>query len=74
MKQTGMLVVSRSLRGVKFWILVSLRVFHAQHQYIKLPRSTELREKKQKLYFLFNLFCFRICAFLSGLFWGSKSA
>ena len=48
MKQTGMLVVS--LRGVKFGILVSLRVFHAQHQYIKLPiRSTELREKKQKL-------------------------
>ena len=30
-KQTGMLVVS--LRGVKFWILVSLRVFWAKRQY-----------------------------------------
>ena len=31
MKQTGMLVVS--LRGVNVWILVSLRVFRAKHQY-----------------------------------------
>ena len=31
MKQTGMLVVS--LRGVNFWILVSLRVFRAKRQY-----------------------------------------
>ena len=31
MKQTGMLVVS--LRGVNFWILVSLRVFQAKRQY-----------------------------------------
>ena len=31
MKQTGMLVVS--LRGVNFWILVSLRVSRAKHQY-----------------------------------------
>ena len=31
MKQTGMLVVS--LRGVNFWILVSLRVFRATRQY-----------------------------------------
>ena len=33
MKQTGMLVVS--LRGVNFWILVSLRVFRAKRQYLK---------------------------------------
>ena len=74
MKQTGALVVS--LRGVnfKFWILVSLRVFQAQQQYIKLPRSTELREEKQKSCFLFNLFCFRSRVFLSGLFYGLKSA
>ena len=31
MKQTGMFVVS--LRGVNFWILVSLRVFPARRQY-----------------------------------------
>ena len=31
MKQTGMLVVS--LRGLKFWSLVSLRVFRAKRQY-----------------------------------------
>ena len=31
MKHTGMLVVS--LRGVNFWILVSLRVFRAKRQY-----------------------------------------
>ena len=31
MKQMGMLVVS--LRGVNFWILVSLRVFRAKRQY-----------------------------------------
>ena len=31
MKETGMLVVS--LRGVNFWILVSLRVFQAKRQY-----------------------------------------
>ena len=31
MKQTEMLVVS--LRGVNFWILVSLRVFRAKRQY-----------------------------------------
>ena len=31
MKQTGMLVVS--LRGVNFWILVSLRVLRAKRQY-----------------------------------------
>ena len=31
MKQTGVLVVS--LRGVNFWILVSLRVFRAKRQY-----------------------------------------
>ena len=31
MKQTGMLVVS--LRGVNFWILVSLRVFRAKRKY-----------------------------------------
>ena len=31
MKQMGMLVVS--LRGVKYWILVSLRVFWAKCQY-----------------------------------------
>ena len=37
MKQTGMLVVS--LRGGKFWILVSLRVFRAKRQYFKPPRS-----------------------------------
>ena len=37
MKQTRMLVVS--LRGVKFWILVSLRVFRAKRQYFKQPRS-----------------------------------
>ena len=55
-------------------MIYAKREFHAQHQYIKLPRSTELREEKQKLYFLFNLFCFRICVFLSGLFQGSKSA
>ena len=66
MKQTGMLVVS--LIWCKFWILVSLMVFRAQHQYIKPPRNTELREEKQKSYFLLNLFCFRICEFLSGLF------
>ena len=33
MKQMGMLVVS--LRGVKYWILVSLRVFRAKRQYLK---------------------------------------
>ena len=33
MKQTGMLVVP--LRGVNFWILVSLRVFRAKRQYLK---------------------------------------
>ena len=60
--------------GCKFWILVSLRVFQAQHQYIKRPRNTELREEKQKSNLLFNLFCFRICVFLRGLFQGSKSA
>ena len=37
MKQTGMLVVS--LRGAKFWILVSLRVFRAKSQYFKPLRS-----------------------------------
>ena len=37
MKQTGMLVVS--LRGVNFWILVSLRVFRAKRQYFMPPRS-----------------------------------
>ena len=37
MKQTGMLVVS--LRGVNFWILVSLRVFRAKCQYFMPPRS-----------------------------------
>ena len=37
MKQTGMLVVS--LRGVKFWILVSLRLFRTKRQYFKPPRS-----------------------------------
>ena len=47
--------------GCKFWILVSLRVFQAQHQYMKPPRNTELREQEQKLNFLFNSFCFRIC-------------
>ena len=31
MKQTGMLVVS--LRGIKFWSLVSLRVFRGKRQY-----------------------------------------
>ena len=31
MKQTGMLVVS--LRGVNFWILISLRVFRTKRQY-----------------------------------------
>ena len=31
MKQTGMLVIS--LRGVNFWILVSLRVFRPKRQY-----------------------------------------
>ena len=39
MKQTGMLVVS--LRGLKFWILVSLRVFQAKHQYF-MPARTRL--------------------------------
>ena len=55
--------------GCKFWIVVSLsyRVFRAQHQYIKPPRNTELREEKQKSNFLFNLFCFRISVFLRGL-------
>ena len=37
MKQTGLLVVS--LRGVNFWILVSLRVFRAKRQYFMPPRS-----------------------------------
>ena len=37
MKQTGMLVVS--LRGVNFWILVSLRVFRAKRQYFMPARS-----------------------------------
>ena len=37
MKQTGKLVVS--LKGVKFWILVSLRVFRTKRQYFKPPRS-----------------------------------
>ena len=37
MKQTGMLVVS--LKSLKFWILVSLKVFRAKRQYFKLPRS-----------------------------------
>ena len=37
MKQMGMVVVS--LKGVKFWILVSLRVFKAKRQYFKPPRS-----------------------------------
>ena len=50
--------------GCKFCIVVSLsyRVFRAQHQYIKPPRNTELREEKQ-----INLFCFRISVFLRGL-------
>ena len=59
--------------GCKFWILVSLKVLWAQHQYIKPLRNAELREEKQKSNFLFNLF-FCICVFLSGLFQGSKSA
>ena len=67
MKQTGMLVVS--LRGCKFWILVSLRVFRAKRQYFMPPRSplgfreknTELCEEKQKSNFLFNLFCLPHC-------------
>ena len=33
--------------GCKFWILVSLRVFQAQHTYIKPPRNTELREETE---------------------------
>ena len=43
------------------------RVVQAQH--FKPPRNTELRhEEKQKSNFLFNLFCFHICVFFSGLF------
>ena len=46
MKQMGMLVVS--FRGVKFWILVSLGVFQAKHQYFMPPRSRlGLREETQ---------------------------
>ena len=37
MNQTGMLVVS--LKGCKFWILVSPREFQAKRQYFKPPRS-----------------------------------
>ena len=49
----------------KFWILVLLRVFRAERQYFKPPRSRlgfreetqNLLKEKQKSNFLFNLFC-----------------
>ena len=52
LKQTGMLVVS--LRGVNFGFLVSLRVFRAQHQYIKSPQDKAKRNRRQ----IFFLTCF----------------
>ena len=65
MKQTGMLVVS--LKGANFgsWFRLGCS---AHSNNILSYQETELREEKQKSYFLFNLFCFRICEFLSGLF------
>ena len=70
MKQTGMLVVS--LRGVKFWILVSLRVFQVKRQYFKPPRprlgfgeETQNYAKRNRSQIFFFLLFF---SFLSGLF------
>ena len=53
--------------GYKFWILVSLRVFRAKHQYFKLPRSrlgfceetqNYVKRKRSQIFFfpLFFLF------------------
>ena len=59
MKQTGMLFVS--LRGVNFGFLVSLRVFQAQHQYIKPPQNKAKRNRSQIFFltcFVFVFVCF----------------
>ena len=72
MKQTGMLVVS--LRGVNFWILVSLRVFRAKRQYFMPPRSRlGFREETQNyagagffddhVFISLKLIACRICVF-----------
>ena len=65
MKQTEMLVVSLKGGNFGFWCRLG---FSAHSTNILSRQETELREEKQKSYFLFNLFCFRICEFLSGLF------
>ena len=54
----------RLAQGYKFWILVSLRVFRAKHQYFKLPKSrlgfcAETRnyaKRKRSQIFFFLLF------------------
>ena len=65
MKQTGMLVVS--LRGCKFWILISLRVFRAKLQYFKPPKSrlgfrdeTQNYAKRNRIQIFFFLLFFFI--------------
>ena len=69
MKQTGMLVVS--LRGRKFWILVSLRVLRAKRQYFKPPKSrlgfreetqNYVKRKRSQIFFL-TCFVYRIIIF-----------
>ena len=69
MKQTGMLVVL--LRGVNFWILVSLRVFRAKRQYFKYAC---IGYDDHVFISLKQAHCMSYLCVLNGLLQGSKSA